>query len=67
MELCSTFTKKFEITWPPKSPNLNPIEITWSELNHRGKAKGPTSNIAIFFGKKAFDEKHLDITVGTQP
>ena len=32
-----------QMTWPPQSPNLNPIEIFWEELDHRVKEKQPTS------------------------
>jgi transposase len=48
--LCKGFlTKKesdrvlHERTWPPPSPDLNPIEIVWDELDHRVKEKQPTS------------------------
>ena len=32
-----------QMTWPPQSPNLNPIEMVWGELNRRVKEKQPTS------------------------
>ena len=32
-----------QMTWPPQSSNLNPIEIVWGELNCRVKEKQPTS------------------------
>ena len=31
------------MTWPPQSPNLNPIEMVWDELVHRVKEKQPAS------------------------
>ncbi|CDQ70919.1 unnamed protein product [Oncorhynchus mykiss] len=31
------------MTWPPQSPNLNPIEMVWDELDRRVKEKQPTS------------------------
>uniref|UniRef100_A0AAZ3NRD3 Tc1-like transposase DDE domain-containing protein n=1 Tax=Oncorhynchus tshawytscha TaxID=74940 RepID=A0AAZ3NRD3_ONCTS len=43
------FTKKehdgvlHQMTWPPQSPNLNPVEMFWDELDHRVKVKQPTS------------------------
>ncbi|XP_052393893.1 trichohyalin-like [Carassius gibelio] len=30
-------------TWPPQSPDLNPIQMVRGELDRRQKAKGPTS------------------------
>ena len=32
-----------QITWPPLSPDLNPIEMVWEELDRRVKEKQPTS------------------------
>ena len=32
-----------QMTWPPQSPDLNPIEMIWDELDHRVKEKPPTS------------------------
>ena len=32
-----------QMTWPPQSPDLNPIEMVWDEIDCRMKAKGPTS------------------------
>ena len=31
------------MTWAPQSPDLNPIEMVWDELDHRVKEKQPTS------------------------
>jgi hypothetical protein len=28
-----------QMTWPPQSPNLNPIELVWDELDCRVKEK----------------------------
>ena len=32
-----------QMTWPPQSLNLNPIEMVWDELDRRVKEKQPTS------------------------
>uniref|UniRef100_A0A087XEF9 Transposase Tc1-like domain-containing protein n=1 Tax=Poecilia formosa TaxID=48698 RepID=A0A087XEF9_POEFO len=32
-----------QMTWPPQSLDLNPIEMVWGELDRRVKAKGPIS------------------------
>ena len=32
-----------QVTWPPQSPNLNPIEMVWNALDSRVKIKQPTS------------------------
>ena len=31
------------MTLPPQSPDLDPIEIVWDELDHRAKEKQPKS------------------------
>jgi hypothetical protein len=49
-KLCKGYLNKKEsdgvlhqMTWPPQSPNLNPIEMGWDELDRRVKEKQPTS------------------------
>jgi transposase len=32
-----------KMTWPPQSPDLNPFEMVWDELDRRVKEKQPTS------------------------
>ena len=32
------------MTWPPQSPDLNPIEMGWDELDWRVKEKQPISD-----------------------
>ena len=32
-----------QMTWPPQSPDFNPIEMVWEELDRRVKEKQPTS------------------------
>ena len=32
-----------QMSWPPQSPDLNPIEMVWDELDRRVKEKQPTS------------------------
>uniref|UniRef100_A0A4W5NFI6 Tc1-like transposase DDE domain-containing protein n=1 Tax=Hucho hucho TaxID=62062 RepID=A0A4W5NFI6_9TELE len=31
-----------QLTWPPQSPDLNPIEMVWDELDRRVEKKQPT-------------------------
>jgi hypothetical protein len=46
------------MTWPPQSPDLNPIEIVWDELDRRVKEKQPTS--AQHIVEKAFQVKLVE-------
>ncbi|RXN10843.1 sterile alpha motif domain-containing 3-like isoform X2 [Labeo rohita] len=43
-----------QMTWPPQSPDLNPIEMVWDEMDRRMKAKGPTRlpQIKLYHGWK---------------
>ena len=56
--LCTGFLTKesdgvlHQMTWPPQSPNLNPIEMVWDELDHRVKEKQPTSAQHMWFSLK---------------
>ncbi|CDQ58310.1 unnamed protein product [Oncorhynchus mykiss] len=38
-----------QMTWPPQSPDPNPIEMIWEELDRRVKEKQPTSAQHFFF------------------
>ena len=40
-----------QMTWPRKSPNLNPTELVWDELDHWMKAKQPTIACTIILTK----------------
>ena len=33
----------YQMTWSPQSPNLNPIEMVWDELDRKVKEKQQTS------------------------
>ena len=49
LRLCKGYLTKeshgvlHQMTWPPRSPDLNPIEMVWDQLDHRVKKKQPTS------------------------
>ena len=32
-----------QMTWPPQSPDLNPVQLVWDEMDCRVRAKRPTS------------------------
>ena len=36
------------MTWPPQSPDLNPIELVRDKLDRRAKAKQPTSDVYLW-------------------
>ena len=56
---CQNYLKKKEkekelkiMTWPPQSPDLNPIELVWAEMDRRVKAKQPTSADHLWTARK---------------
>jgi hypothetical protein len=49
-QLCKGYLTKKEsdgvlhqMTWPQQSPDLNPIDMVWDELDHRVKEKQSTN------------------------
>jgi hypothetical protein len=40
------------MTWPPQSPNLNPIEMVWDESDRRVKEKQQKQTSAVSFQVK---------------
>ena len=49
-----------QMTWPAQSPNLNPIEMAWDELDRRVKEKQPTSAQPVGTPSKAFQVKLVE-------
>lgn len=48
--LCRNFIKEKENrrVWPPQSPDLNPIELLWDELNRGVRKQAPTSKTYLW-------------------
>lgn len=36
------------MVWPAQSPDLNPIELLWDELDRKIRIKGPTSKTHLW-------------------
>ena len=49
-----------QMTWPPQSHNLNPIEMVWDELDCRVNEKQPTSAQHMWKRIKAFQVKLVE-------
>lgn len=48
--------------WPPQSPDLNPIELLWEELDRKVRLKGPTSKTNMW---EILQDTWNEITVET--
>ena len=49
--------------WPPQSPDLNPIELLWEQLDRKVRKKCPTSASHLWEISEKYHENYLFNTV----